>query len=239
MMIPIAAALALAAGIVQGVTGFGASIVMMLGLPYFFDLPQAAGISTAICIALNASMVRRYRDAVDVKKALMPSVLYLAVSTVCINFASRVDGVLLKKVFGGFLVLLAVYYLFLDRKTEKRKMPLPLAALCIAVSGACDGLFGIGGPLMVLYYLRTTDSQREYLGTIQLCFGVNCLYNTAYRLITGVLQPAHLPPIGVGVAAVIAGVWIAGKLADKLDPDLLRKLTYAMIGVSGLINLIA
>ncbi|MBR5344744.1 MAG: sulfite exporter TauE/SafE family protein [Clostridia bacterium] len=237
-MAAIAAALALAGGVLQGVTGFGASVVMMLGLPYFFALPQAAGISTAVCTALNALMVWRYRDSVNVKKALMPSVLYLAVSTVCINFGSRVDGPLLKKIFGGFLILLAIYYLFFDRKTGGRKLPLPVAALCVVVSGACDGLFGIGGPLMVVYYMRTIESRREYLGTISLCFGVNCLYNTVYRLITGVLRAEHLPPIGVGIAAVIAGVWIAGWIADKLNAELLRKLTYVTIGVSGLINLI-
>ena len=41
---------AVLAGIVQGITGFGSGIVIMMILPMFFALPQSAGISTAICM---------------------------------------------------------------------------------------------------------------------------------------------------------------------------------------------
>lgn len=234
----VAAGLVLLAGVVQGVTGFGASIVMMLGLPYFFAVPQAAGISTAVCMALNAALVWRYRRRVNVRKALLPAILFMAVSAACISLSASLDAALMKRILGGFLLLLALYYLFFDRSDKRRTLPLWASLLCIVISGACDGLFGIGGPLMVLYYLNQTEDRDTYMGTMALCFLACCVFNTAYRLLTGVLQPEHLPAMGAGGAAVLVGAWIAGKIVNRLRPDLIRRLIYGTIGLSGILNLI-
>lgn len=43
---------ALIAGIVQGVTGFGAGIVMLMFLPLQYSVIQSAGVSSAICMIL-------------------------------------------------------------------------------------------------------------------------------------------------------------------------------------------
>jgi uncharacterized membrane protein YfcA len=37
---------------------------------------------------------------------------------------------------------------------------------------------------------------------------------------------------------ILAGAWIADKIVSYLNPDVLKKLTYVMIGISGLMNLL-
>ena len=56
---------ALAGGIIQGVTGFGAGVVMMMFLPLQYSVVQSAGISSAICMILCAAMVYRYRKTIS------------------------------------------------------------------------------------------------------------------------------------------------------------------------------
>lgn len=58
----------LIAGIIQGVTGFGAGIVMMMFLPLQYSVIQSAGVSSAICMILCAAMVYRYRQTINFKK---------------------------------------------------------------------------------------------------------------------------------------------------------------------------
>ena len=58
---------ALAGGIIQGVTGFGAGVVMMMFLPLQYSVVQSAGISSAICMILCAAMVYRYRKTINFK----------------------------------------------------------------------------------------------------------------------------------------------------------------------------
>ncbi|MCI8294390.1 MAG: sulfite exporter TauE/SafE family protein [Lachnospiraceae bacterium] len=228
---------ALCAGVLQGVTGFGAGIVMMMVLPSFFPLNQAAGVSCAIAILLSLSMFLRYRGHIQVKKVIWPAVLYVAVSSLSIVFSTTVDQALMKKVFGVFLILLSVYYLFFDKKQEK-ELGLLVSILFIGISGACDGLFGIGGPLMVLYFLGQTHSKEEYLGSIQAVFLVNLIYGTIMRTANHILTLTHLPYIGVGMACILAGLLAANRIVDRLDGEKIKKITYVVIGLSGVMNLL-
>ncbi len=237
MMYGVIAFIALCAGILQGVTGFGAGIVMMMVLPSLFPLNQAAGVSCAIAIVLSLSMFWRYRKYIELKKVLWPAILYVAVSGISIVFSTMVNQAVMKKVFGVFLILLSAYYLFFNKAQEK-ELNLLVSVIFIAVSGACDGLFGIGGPLMVLFFLGQTHSKEEYLGSIQAVFLVNLVYGTMMRMFNHILTPWHLPYIGIGMACILAGLMIANKIVDRMDGEKIKKITYVVIGISGILNVI-
>ena len=227
---------ALVGGIVQGVTGFGAGVVMMVFLPLQFSVIQSAGISSAICLVLCASMVIRYYKTINFKRIILPAILYLAVSSVSILFAKMLDQDLMKGILGGFLVLLAIYFLFFSKSEIEPKGI--VALLCIVISGICDGLFGIGGPLMVIYFLGKTHSKEEYLGTIQCFFFINVLYTTIFRIVNSILTVSLLPGIGLGMIGVLVGAWMAGKIVDHLDIVRIRQFTYILIGLCGLSNIL-
>ena len=91
---------------------------------------------------------------------------------------------------------------------------------------------------MVLYFMSMTDSTHEYLGTSQMFFMINSIYNTAFRFYRGILQPVHLIYIGVGIWGILSGVFIANKIVDRLNANAMRKLIYIMLGISGVLNLI-
>lgn len=229
----------LIAGIVQGVTGFGSGIVQMMLLPSILhSIPQAAGVSTAISSVLTFQMAYTYRKHINIKKIVVPAVLYICVSTSAMYFSTMVNQVFMKKILGAFLVLLSIYYIFINKSNERKKLSLFTSIICIMISGACDGLFGIGGPLMVLYFLSFTHNTHEYLGTIQAFFCINCVYNTIFRIYRGILLPVHITYIGVGMLCILVGGMIANKVVNRLDGLMIRKLVYVMIGIAGLINII-
>lgn len=231
---------ALVGGVVQGVTGFGAGIVMMIFLPLAFSVVQSAGVSSAISVALCAAMVWRYRSYLD-PRALprdiaAPAVLYLAVSSGSILFAQTVGQNLMKGVLGVFLVVLAAYFLVFQ-KAARFEPKGAVAIACVAISGLCDGLFGVGGPLMVVYFMARCADQRAYLGTIQCFFLITVSFATAFRVANGIVTPALLPALALGVAGILAGFIGANKIVDRLDANLVRQLTYVVIGISGISNL--
>ena len=145
---------------------------------------------------------------------------------------------LIKKIFGVFLILLCLYYLFVSKNVQNKKLSLPMSIVCIAISATCDGLFGIGGPLMVLYFMSMTTSTHAYLGTMQLFFWTNSMYNTTLRFIRGILLPEHFVLLLVGTVSILIGGALAGKIVDRLNVATMRKLIYVMIGIGGVMNLI-
>ena len=232
LSIAVGALPALAGGLIQGVTGFGAGVVMMMFLPLVFDVSRAAGISSAICFAVTVSMAWRYRAHVNIREIVGPAVLYLATSSASIVVAQGIDQSLMKIVLGAFLILLAGYSLFFQRGGTFRPEGL-VAIACIIISGMCDGLFGIGGPLMVVYFMARTASTKEYLGTLQCFLLVNVVYSTAFRLANGVITAADAPVVAAGMVSILLGLAIANRIVDRLDADRVRVLTYAVIGLSG------
>lgn len=226
------------AGIVQGVTGFGAGIVMMMVFPFLFNVPQAAGLSSAIGTALCLLMVFRYRKYVQFKNLVAPALLFMIVSSLTIHYSTMVNEFVLRLLFGIFLTCLAIYFLFFA-KQKVMEVKLPLAIVFIVLSGIFSGLFGIGGPLMVIYFLSKIDSKEQYLGTIQTFFLMIAGYGTAFRIYSGILSFEHLPYIGLGMLGVLGGVNVAHKLVERIDGDKIRQLTYILIAFSGLYNIIS
>ncbi|MEY8256561.1 sulfite exporter TauE/SafE family protein [Erysipelotrichaceae bacterium 66-17] len=226
--------IALLAGIVQGITGFGAGIVMMM-LPLQFAVAQSAGISSSICLVLSGVMAYQYRKHINLKKIVAPAVLYIACSSASIMFAARVDQDVMRMILGAFLTILAIYFLFFSKNNFA---PTGIVSvLCIVISGICDGMFGVGGPLMVLYYMAKTKDKDEYLGTIQAFFVIVVFYAGIFRAVNGILAPELILPIAIGMAGILAGLKIANKIVDRLNPAMIQKLTYMLIGICGLTNL--
>lgn len=228
---------ALLGGLVQGVTGFGAGVIMMLALPVLLAVPQAAAVSGAVCVALTASMTWRYRARVRPAAIVAPAALYVAASAVAITLTRGVDQGAMKVALGLFLMALAAYSL-LAPGGEGRRVGGVAALACVLVSGVCDGAFGIGGPLMVVYYLSRTDDVEEYLGTIQGFFCVTLVCATVFRFATGVVGVAQLPLVALGVLGVLVGAALGARVVERLDAEVLKKATYVVIGLAGVVNVV-
>ena len=224
------------AGLIQGIAGFGSGPVQMMTYTIYWPLSVAAAISVCVSVPLNLNMLITYIKQVKWKNVLLPAVPYIVICSAAISFSRSFDQALMKKVFGGFLIILAVYYLFFDKR-EKTEFSTVRTLIYIAVSAVCDALFGIGGPLMVLYFLNITESKEEYLGTAAAFFLINGVYNTIFRLISGILTVQQVPYIILGIAAILTGVTVSHRLVDRMNDDLLRKITYIMIGMTGIFNL--
>lgn len=229
---------AILGGFIQGVTGFGSGIVIMMVLPYLFEhIYEASATSATICMFLNMAMCYTYRKHVNFKKIILPVIIFVMASTLSISYASMINTRLLKGIFGAFMVILSIYYIFIA-KNAKVEANYKTMIVCCVLSGLCDGLFGIGGPLMVLYYLASTNTKEEYLGTLQALFVCTNLINFGLRIYNGYIQVSMFPYIGLGIICVLIGLMIGNKLVSKLNIETLKKCTYILIGLSGVLNLI-
>ena len=224
------------AGLLQGMVGFGAGIILMIYLPTIYTVIGSAAITGAISIVLSGFMTFQYRHFIQMKKVLKPTILYMLICTLTIMISSYINAFYLKKALGVFLVILASYYLFFSK--GKQVINKSFACFCIVLSAICDGFFGIGGPLMVVYFMAKTKDQKEYLGCIQMFFLINCIYNTGLRIYRGLLVMDYLPLILLGAIGILLGCFVAKKLLRFIDENKIRKLVYFVIGISGILNIV-
>lgn len=227
---------ALLGGIVQSITGFGGVIVMMLIMPTFFNMTLAAGIASATSIFLTSTLVIKNRKSIKYKEIIWPIILYLSVCTACIFISANMDSGLIKKCFGVFLVLVALYNFFIKAKTDK-PLSLPVSIIFIIISGVCSSFFGIGGPLMIVYYASRIHDRKEFIGTSQFFFFITGIYNMIIRFCSGIIGFSDMGYVVLGGVFIAAGALIGSKIASKIKPDMLKKLTYATVGVAGVLNI--
>ena len=221
--------------LIQGVTGFGASLTVMTILPYFMALPQAVALSCVIPLPQMAALVWLYRQALNWRRVLIPSAFYLVGCWLSIKHTLSFDPVVLKFAFGIFLIIVGIYFLRFSEKA-KVKDTVPVMVICSFASGLINGLFGIGGPLMVLYYVAACDSMDEYVANIQCCFMITDIYCLWLRAREGIFTTDLIGPSVVGIIVILIGQAIATRIVRKINSeDIIRRCTYIMVCVSGVI----
>ena len=224
------------AGFLQGCTGFGAVMIMMMILPFFYPMTDAVGIANSATLAGNFYVAYQYRKHYKIKTVLVPAIISMTVNGIAIMLSVNADKTLVKKAFGIFLVILAIYYLLFNKgKSWSLSMPLRLAMVVgFAITSA---FFGIGGPLMAIYFMNTTQSREEYLGSIQFFFLMTSLFNIIFRTATGLLSKEHIIPILIGMIGVIVSGMISKPLVKHMNVKHAEILTYIFVGITGLYNI--
>lgn len=229
--------IAMAGGVTQTLTGFGSALVMMLVVPYFLTVVKSAAVVSLVSGLLSVILVWQYRDRLQPKRVLFPLVCYLAASLSLLPFVQKIDLKLMGLLFGVFLTLLGLYYLFFSEKARIPDTP-AATALCGFFSGVCAACFGVGGPLMSLLFLERFPEREDYNGNLQLLFVMTNLVNTAGRAVNGIFTADLLPIVLVGTAAVWGGEKIGLKLAGKISAAAFRRSVYITVTLSGVITLI-
>ena len=237
MIYAIMALAALAGGIIQPLTGFGSAVILMVAAQYFFDITIAPGVVAAICMFQSGIMAWNRRKSIDLKQILPPIALYTVCSLAVINLLGSMDLHVLTAAFGGFLMLLALYFLFIAKRVSL-KPGLAAGMLCSGFSGCCAGAFTVGGPMMALYFVAIARDKDTYVANMQFLFAATNLTNLAMRAVRGLYGAQYLPVTAVGVIFVLVGMVIGSALSKRMNGDVARQVVYIGVGVSGLVTLL-
>lgn len=228
----------LAAGIVQSVTGFGAGIVIMMFLPMYLPMNVAPAISNGAAFPLALAILFQYRKVTNYRLALVPIAIYMTISTIAIKISATINLDCLQIVFGFLLVALSGYYLMFSGKIVLKESPLT-AALCGILSGLMGGFFGIGGPPLAIYFLSTTKSKEEYLGTINFLFSITSTYQFFARIRVGLFTTAQIPMLLTCILMILIGRFAGSRIVDRINAEQLKKCVYVFLGFAGITTIVS
>lgn len=232
VVFPVIFLVAIFAGMIQSVTGFGAGIILVLALSSFFSVPISSSINTAICMGITVFIACKYWKSIDIKMVAVPLACYLIMSVNLIRRIEQFDLSILTICFGFFLMLLGIYFLILEKKIHL-KNNIITGATCGVISGTLSGLFGIGGPTMGLYLISVADNREKYLGTIQCFFTITGIVNMITRISCGLFTAEMLPVTFYGVAGIVIGAILGLKCTQKMNIQALKNAVYIFVSISG------
>lgn len=137
--------MAFLAALIHAVSGFGFAIVFMMIMPYAVGLIKAETIS-AITPFPQAVLIWAHERKFTKYQKIIPVVIpYILVSTLVIRLLGSINLAGLKIGFGVFLILMGLYFIFLNKKLSL-KPHVYIGIICGILAGASNGFFAIGGP---------------------------------------------------------------------------------------------
>ena len=147
------------------------------------------------------------------------------------------DARFLLIVLGVFLVAVGAVFIFI-RDTRERQLPRWVAGPIGVISGVLTGLFGTGGPPLILYYRLQGVDKAAFRGHLMAIFllmtAVRVPSYAAFGLIT---EPRLWSALAV-LPAVILGALIGNRIHLRIEEDTFRRLVSAALLIIGLLLLI-
>lgn len=230
--------LALGAAFVQRVSGFGFGIFIMTMLPYLMpSYGEATTLSGLLALVTSAIIVGKMHKYIIWRTLLPILITFLIVSWFAIQFVALAGDGLLKRILGVTLILASVWFFFFSEKVHIRPT-IPMSVGMGSLSGIMGGLFGMQGPPAVLYFLASTQRKEEYMALAQCYFLIGNFTMTLYRAYNGFLSPIVWTYWLYGLLAVLIGTWIGSLVFKHIPIQVLRKIIYAYMALSGIIALL-
>ena len=222
----------------QRVSGFGFGIFIMTLLPYLMPTyGEATTLSGMMAMVTSIIIVWKMWRYIPWHKLLPILFTFLLVSYFAVMFVASASDGLLKQILGMILILVSVYFFFISERIKLK--PTMVVQLSMGlISGMMGGLFGMQGPPAVLYFISCTDNKNEYMAMAQSYFLIGNAVMTCYRAQNGFLTEPVLISWSYGIPAVLLGTWLGSIVFRYIPINILRKIIYAYMALSGVIALI-
>ncbi|GAE28150.1 hypothetical protein JCM9140_4355 [Halalkalibacter wakoensis JCM 9140] len=225
---------------IQGVSGFGFGLIAMGFLPFLFTVKESTLLVVSLAFVLAASIASQLYKHIQWKTL---SVI------LCGGVLGRIGAFFVLDSFGeqemlkvylGLFLLAFVVYLF------KNKPPKPgttvnttwLPFSLGVVGGLVGGVFAIGGPFFVFYFLLLYyDNKYAYSANLQVTFVVTALMTVTLHGINGDFSLGFLTYFLVGLVSVLIGSRIGILFFKKLSQEKVKRLAAIVVAIAAL-NLI-
>jgi uncharacterized protein len=226
---------AFVAGLARGFSGFGSALIFIplassiVGAKVASPLLLLIDFVTSLALIPNAA---RHADKRDVSIISLGALIGVPVGTVALAFA---DPLTVR--WGIAALIIALLSLLASGWRYPGQPTIPVTISVGTLAGFFGGLAQLGGPPVVLYWLRDAAVAAVVRANIILYFAIADVLITISYSIGGLWSTAIL-----GLAVITGplfgiGLWIGSKLFGKASDELFRRICYALIAVSAVIGL--
>ena len=223
----------LASGILSGIAGFGALILMvpalllMMGMDVIIPLSVFCGLATQ---GFNTIAFRRH-----IRKDSLPRLLLGSLPGIWLgsSLLLHMPEVMLRAAMGVLLICYVLWSVFGKQPPPGR----PPAAIWAYVAGffcgAFGGAFGINGPPAVVYATRTNWSPQEIRAFLGVFCGTLFAVTAITMLARGLVKPETAQLALLAVPSSLAGSYCGLRIAGRMQAQRYRQLILLLLFIMG------
>lgn len=226
---------ALISGLVKGVVGFAMPLVLISGLT-FFIAPEYA-LAGLILPTLVSNMMQSLRQGPTAAwQSIKLFRVFLIAGGITLVIAAQLVRVVpddvLKLVIGIPVVFFAVLQLS-GYQFHLAKRTTIVEASAGGFAGVMGGMSGVWGPPTVAYLTALNTPKYDQMRIQGVIYGLGSAALAGAHIGSGVLRAETWPFSAALILPAALGMWIGGKVMDKIDQQLFRRATLFVLLVAG------
>lgn len=231
----IIAAIVFVAAFTQGAVGFGFGLVSMGLLP--LAVSELVAIPFVAVYSLLVSLIivwelRLYLSWRRIRPLLIGVVLGVPLGLL---FLGEADPRYIRFALGAFLVVYSLWSLFVAMRIGQRVISDAWGYVAGLVSGVLGAAFNTGGPPLVVYATLKGWDKHAAKSTLQVLFILTSVLALGGHVAAGRMTERVLTLIAFMIPALALGVWVGGRVYDRINQETFRKAMLVLLLIVGLV----
>jgi uncharacterized membrane protein YfcA len=222
-------------GLARGFSGFGSALIFIPLASSIIGAKLASPLLLVIDLVAAAPLIPngwRQADRRDVGTMLVGSLIGVPIGAWALT---QMDGLTVRWMIVALIVPMLALLM-----SGWRYRGTPTAALTAAVgaiAGFFNGVAQVGGPPIVLYWLRDATAARIVRANIIVYFAASSVLTTISYLVGGVLTTEVVGLVVLTGPAFGAGLWLGSHMFGLASEETFRRICYALIALAALVSL--
>lgn len=222
------------ASVIQGVTGFGFSMIVMSLLPLFIPLKDTAVIVAVYSCFSGGFMSYKLRNYIDFKLVLIPFLASIISVWGGVYLLLVTPEKIIKPILGIIIIIMTVFLFVISKREITVKINTKNGIMSGLISGLMSGAFNIGGPPLVVYYVHAAKDKLTYKASLDFTYFMTSLVVIISHIILGNFKIELLGNTLIGLLGVLIGSLVGLELLKILKRSELNQWVYVILFLSGL-----
>lgn len=227
----LAAVMLVGAGVVRGFTGFGAALLLAPVLALLFGVQSGVAIIVLLNVIVAIQLMPSARRASNFGTVGWLTAAACATSPLGAWMLGTLDPELMRRLISGLVLLFCIIIAVAgrDRLNVKRSAAADITAG--GLGGFLNGLAGIGGPPITLYWIAQRNSAEALRANVILAFAVIHTVTILVYALQGLLGLDTILRTLALTPPFMFGVWIGSRFFSKSSEDLFLKIVLVLLSV--------
>lgn len=229
---------------IETALGFGATLISVALGSLFLGIDAILHALVPLNLVLSGYLVARNFAHIDRAFLLRRLLPFMALGLpVGIFVFAELDGSMLKRCFGAFLVGVAGLELWRSFQTPSGQggfaaMPRRQERLLLLAGGAIHGAFTTGGPMAVYVTSRVIEDKKAYRATLSALWALLNLVMLGWYLADGAIGPATMGLTLALAPSIAVGMVVGEMLHSRVPVATFRKVVFVMLMLAGVMLLV-
>lgn len=224
------------AGMIQGITSFGFSLLAVPLLGLIIPLKLIVPILVIFSLIMNSMILYKIKEYVNLKKIALLILSAIIATPIGANILISVDENLLKIIVGVVVTISAIAFYFgykVKLKNEK------LAYIPVGVlSGLLNGSVSLSGPPVIIFLTNQGVGKQVFRSTLTAYFWILNIMTIFTFISKGIITKEVMKYSTYLLPALVLGVALGIKLGNKVKEETFEKLTVVLIIIMGILSII-